>query len=126
VIYDFLGRYFMDSSSANENRRRTRRQLSKSSTKVTCHKGAWGLGPNLARRLLDLSTDGARLVVAAPLERGHEVTLQMEALWHQRPIKMQAQVRGCEALADGDYCVGVHFEKTLGYHEVQVLAASGT
>ena len=115
----------MDSSSVNTNRRRARRQPSKNSTKVTCHKGAWGLGPNLARRLLDVSTDGARLVVATPLGRGDEVTLQMEGLWHPRPIKVQAHVCWCEALADGNHCIGVHFEKTLAYNEVQILAAAG-
>jgi hypothetical protein len=115
----------MDSSSEPANRRSTRRQRSKSSTKVCCHKGAGGLGANLARRLLDVSTDGARLVIATPLDRGQEVTLTMEGLSHARPIKMQAHVRWCEALADGTYCLGTRFEKTLGYNEVQVLAAAG-
>jgi hypothetical protein len=71
-----------------------------------------------------VSTDGARLMVATQLGRGDEVTLQMEGLWHQRPIKVQAHVRWCEPLADGTFCVGVHFEKTLPYNEVQVLAAA--
>ncbi len=114
----------MSQPSSNPERRRTRRQPSKNSTKISCHKGTWGLGPNLARKFLDVSTDGLRLVVASPLDTRQEVTLNLEGLWQPRPIKIDGRVRWCAALADGTYCIGVHFQKTLSYSQVQVFAAT--
>jgi hypothetical protein len=113
----------MSQSSAATNRRRMRRQPSKGAVKVRCQTGTMGLGANLARKLLDVSTDGARLVVAAALESGQEVTLSLEAPWHARPITRTGRIRWCAALADGSWCVGVHFDKTLAYREVQDRAA---
>jgi hypothetical protein len=106
------------------NRRRTRRQPAKKTVKLRCQKGTWGLGPNVARTLLDVSTDGARLVIAVPLESNRDVTLSLEGPWHKHPLAIAARVRWCEPLADGAYCVGVVFEKTIPYREVQDLASA--
>src|SRR5205807_5017007 len=57
-------------ASANANHRRTRRRRPKNHTKVTCHKGPFGLGPNVAVSMLDVSEAGIRLVVKVPLDRG--------------------------------------------------------
>jgi hypothetical protein len=113
----------MSQLSTAANRRRMRRQPSKGVIKVRCQKGTWGLGANVARKLLDVSTDGARLVVAEPLEDGREVTLSLEGPWHARPLVLVGRIRWCAELADGNWCVGVHFDKTLAYREVQDLAA---
>ncbi|HWG44671.1 MAG TPA: PilZ domain-containing protein [Gemmataceae bacterium] len=114
----------MSQPSADRNRRRTRRQVSKRTIKVRCHRGISGMGTNLARTLLDVSADGARLVVASPLERGQDITLSLEGVWHARPLTAQGKVCWCASLADGTYCVGIHFDKTLPYHEVQDLASA--
>src|SRR5487761_1683207 len=111
-------------SQPSSNRRRTRRKSPKKTVKLQCRKGPWGMGPNVARTLLDLSLDGARLILATALQSGQEVALSLEGPWHVRPIAVPARVRWCAALADGSYCVGVHFEKTLPYHEIQDLASN--
>lgn len=112
----------MSQSSINANRRRTSRQPPKKSTKVRCHKGLGGMGPDLARTLLDVSVDGACLVVSAPLEKGEEVLLSLEAHWHPRPILISAHIRWCTTLSDGTCCIGVHFRKTLSFNEIEALA----
>jgi len=113
----------MSQSSADPNRRRTRRQASKKAIKVRCQKGAGGMGTNVARTLLDVSTDGARLVIVSPLDKGQTITLSLEGAWHARPLTAEGKVCWCAALADGTYCIGIHFEKTLPYQEVQDLSA---
>jgi hypothetical protein len=111
------------SQPSNSNRRRIRRRASKRMVKVRCLKGSWGLGASIALALLDVSTEGARLVVTAPLGSGQEITLSLEGPWHVRPLTVGARVRWCTALADGTHCIGVHFEKMLPYGEVQDLAS---
>jgi hypothetical protein len=116
----------MSQTSAGPNRRRTRRRPSKTTIKVRCQKGSWGMGANVARTLLDVSVDGARFVSVAPLDCGQEITLSLEALWHVRPLTRAARVRWCALLADGTYGVGAHFDKTLPYNEVEDMASAAS
>jgi Tfp pilus assembly protein PilZ len=102
--------------------RRARRIPSKRTTKVICYKGAFGIGTNLARSLLDISTDGARLVVTVALDKGQDVLLQLEAPWQHRPIKAAGKVVWCMATDAGTHCIGVAFEKTLPYIDLQAVA----
>lgn len=113
----------MSQPPGESDRRRVRRRRSKSSIKICCQKGSWGMGANVARTLLDVSPEGACLVATAPLECGQEITLSLEGQWHARPVTRAARVRWCAVLADGGWCAGVHFDKTLAYHEVQDLGA---
>lgn len=78
----------------------------------------------MARTLLDLSLDGARLIVSTALASGQEVSLTLEGPWHREPLARAARVRWCAALADGSFCVGVLFEKTLPYAEWQDFATN--
>jgi hypothetical protein len=105
------------------NRRRTLRQPPKNLVKLRCQKGTSGLGANVARTLLDVSTDGARLVITLSLESRQEVTLSLETPWMARPLAVPARIRWCMALADGGYCVGVLFDKSISYRDVQEFAA---
>jgi hypothetical protein len=104
------------------NRRRQRRQKSKGSTKVTCTAGKWGLGPNLARSVLDLSSTGACLVLSAALEKGQDVEVSLQGTWQVRPLKLPAQVVWCLAAADGTWCAGIRFQRNLEYSDLQALA----
>ena len=55
-------------STAVRNRRLSRRQAPKGSTKATCHKGLFGLGRDVAVAVLDISQYGAQLVVKEALK----------------------------------------------------------
>jgi len=105
------------------NRRRVRRRPPKNMVKLRCQKGTMGLAPNVARTLLDVSTDGARLVITVPLESRQDVTLSLELPWQARPLLVPSRVRWCMQLADGNYCVGVHFDKTIPDPQVHEFAA---
>jgi PilZ domain len=105
------------------NRRNCRRQLAKGSTKVNCLKGCWGLGANLARAVLDLSEDGAQLIVKEPLAVGQEVEVSLSGPFHNRPVKVEARVVWAEAAAGEDYRAGVRFDKRLPYADLQNLTA---
>jgi c-di-GMP-binding flagellar brake protein YcgR len=105
------------------NRRRTRRQSAKRMVKLQCQKGTMGLGKNLARQLLDISTDGARLVIGEVLPINQEVILSLELPWQGRPLAVPARIRWCMALVDGAHCVGVVFDKTIPYRDVQEFAS---
>ncbi len=105
------------------NRRRVRRRSPKNMVKLRCQKGTMGLGANVARTLLDVSTDGARLVVTGSLESQQEVTLSLEMPWQARPLAVPSRVRWCMPLADGNFCVGVHFDKTIPDRQVHEFAA---
>ncbi len=107
----------------SSNRRRARRRPPRKTVKLQCRKGPWGIGPNVARSLLDLSLDGVRLVIASAVENGQEVTVSLEGPWHKQPVVAQGRVRWCMPLPDGAFCIGVHFDKTLPYQEVQDLSA---
>jgi hypothetical protein len=104
------------------NRRGSRRQAAKRSTKVSCTAGVMGAGPNLAAAVLDLSQTGVRLLLQAPLRAGQALELTLENVMLSRPIKVTAEVVWSVPAADGRHCVGARFHRPLSYADVQSLA----
>ena len=108
----------------SRNRRVSRRQKPKRSTKAVCLKGAFGLGRNIALSVLDVSETGARLVVKESLAPGPEVEVSLESIQLPRPAKRAATVGWCVAAENGTYGIGVRFAKMLGFADWQSLTAS--
>mgnify|MGYP001206771596 CR=1 FL=1 len=108
--------------TASLNHRRTRRRRPKGHSKVACYKGPFGLGPNLALSMLDVSEAGIRLLVKSRLEVGQAIEVQLQGLGHTRPVKILAEVVWAVAAADGGYCIGARFDRSLGYPDLQALA----
>lgn len=106
------------------NRRVNRRHQPKHSTKAVCLRGNLGLGRNIALSVLDVSERGVRLMVREELKPGHEVEVSLEGVSVQRPVKRVATVVWCVAAEDGTYCVGVRFEKLLGFADWQSLTTA--
>lgn len=106
---------------STRNRRLIKRRAPKRSTKVTCRKGALGLGPNLALSLLDVSETGVRLVVKEDFKVRQEVEITLLGIGHQRPLQLMGEVTWCVATADGNHCVGVKFQRFLSYTDLQQL-----
>jgi len=104
------------------NRRRSIRRRATRTVRVTCHQGAFGLGPNLATALLDVSESGARLRLKKALETGGEVEVGLQGPGHSRPLKQIARVIWSVASADGDFVTGVEFQKYLRYADLQALS----
>jgi hypothetical protein len=90
------------------------------SVKVECRKGSLGLGPNLAAGAVDLGETETHLLLRAPLEKGQEV----EVLFHgvgSGPVKRLGRVLNSVPFGDGECLVGVAFDSSLNYAEVQRL-----
>jgi hypothetical protein len=108
--------------ASQKNRRRGQRRKPKHATQTQCFKGALGLGPNVALAALDVSEQGARLVLKEPLEPGQQAQIHLSGLGYRRPLKVLATVVWVVPAADGTYCVGLRFDKSLRYADLQLLA----
>jgi PilZ domain len=106
---------------APKQRRTAPRRKPKGSTRVACRKGALGLGPNLARSILDLSEGGIRLVVKSPLKLGDEVEVSLGAPGGLGDVSRKGDVVWVVPAADGTWCIGVAFQKRLDYSCLQDL-----
>jgi hypothetical protein len=105
------------------NRRARRRMAPKRSTKVACYKGALGLGSNIAVSVLDVSENGIRLLVKTALEPDQEIVIRLEGLGQRpHPLKLAASVMWCVPTADGNFCVGTKFQRTLQYADLHAIA----
>jgi hypothetical protein len=85
-------------------------------------RGDIGLGPDLALALLDLSENGARLAVKESLQPGEEVELNLEGIWHRRPLRLMGNVTWCAPGAGDRLEAGIRFPKRLPYADLSQLA----
>lgn len=103
------------------NRRLSPRRRPKVRVRVVCRKGGLDLGPNVAELLLDVSEEGARLLLNQPLLVNQEVTIGLEGPNHRRPVRRVGVVVWSVPAAEGGHCVGVTFEKRLPYRDLLYL-----
>jgi hypothetical protein len=90
-------------------RRRSRRQRPKPSTEVACRSETRIIGPDVALAVLDISADGIRLKVNAPLEEGQRIEVDLEGIGYCRPLQLSAEVVWALETADGNWCIGAKF-----------------
>jgi hypothetical protein len=109
------------SSSPRSNRRSSRRQPPKNSTRVRATRNALGLGPNIAVGILDLSETGVRLMLKEDLRCGQEFEVTLQSVGN-RQVKVVAQVIWSVATADGCFCVGARFQKPIRYGDLHELS----
>jgi hypothetical protein len=102
------------------NRRAARRFALSNLAQVECRKGAFGFGPNLLVRTLDISETGVRVVLKSHLDKGQAVEVVVKGTGRQH--KRQAQVMWSLRLEDGNCCAGLRFDRPLPYGDVQRLA----
>src|SRR5436309_1737335 len=110
-------------SGSKANRRKSPRRRPRTSVKIECRKGSYGLGPNLGAAVLDVSDTGARLIVLEGFNLAAEVELQIMSYGINKPIKRLAVIRWQVTLADGRFCIGAEFLKRLDYRDWQNLAS---
>jgi hypothetical protein len=111
-------------TTANVNRRGSRRQQVKRSTRVSCFRGPLGIGPNLLVSVLDVSETGVRLVLKELVEKGRSLEVHLEGVWQREPIKVSAEVVWVVPTADGNFCVGAQLQRRLHHSDLQSLAYS--
>jgi hypothetical protein len=90
--------------------------------RLECRKGAFGFGPNLLVRTLDISETGVRVVVKAALETGNPVEIVVSGTGMSRPQKRVAKVVWVLRLDDGNCCAGLHFDRPLAFRDVLRVA----
>jgi hypothetical protein len=106
---------------APEDRRRGRRYQVVRQAQVECRKGSLGVGPDLCAAAVDLSEDGAGLVLRSPLAHGQEVEVLLAAAGIPRPLKRLARVVGQQELEGGGFGTELHFERRLTFTDLQRL-----
>jgi hypothetical protein len=112
----------MSESTPPPNRRTSSRRRPKATSKVLCVTGKFGMGPNMAVKLLDISDKGLRLVLKVALPPGHEVEIGLQAPGDRRPTAVPGEVVWCVPMSDGNHCLGVRFTKPLKYALLQALS----
>ncbi len=96
------------------------RRSASTQVKITCRKREPSDGgPNLTTVVLDLSEAGARLLVAAPLEIGEDVVLQLEGPLYQSPVTRYGKVVWSFQVTKEDYAVGLRLEECLDGEEIE-------
>jgi hypothetical protein len=113
-------------SAKPKQRRLTPRRKPKGGTRVSCRKGALGLGPNIAQALLDLSEGGIRLLVGTPLKTGQEVEVGLSGPSVAREITRLGEVIWSVETAGGNHCIGVQFVKRLDHATLRDLTQFAT
>jgi hypothetical protein len=108
----------MSEPPSRPNKRLSRRRLPKDAIRVICQKGTLELGPNLALALLNLSEDGACVLLKEALKPREDVVLNLETVISLRPVKCPGQVAWCQPVGDGTYSVGIRFERRVPWLEL--------
>jgi hypothetical protein len=90
--------------------------------RVECRKEMLGLGQNLAKALVDLSTHGAGLVLVTELAPGQVVGVCFVTT-HGRPLRVRGEVVWTVRREDGSYRAGVEFFEPLRLADVLRLVA---
>ena len=109
-------------ANAVKNHRKWSRKKPRSTAKVECRRGSFGLGPNLAVELLDISETGIGLILNVPLKPRDEVEVVIPGHGQRKTIKQIARVCWCLQLQDNRFCAGLTFDKWLPFADVQYVA----
>jgi hypothetical protein len=110
MTYALAGDHSMNEQTpAPAERRRSQRHSPKPTTEVACRPETRIVGADVAVCVLDISEDGIRLLVRAPLERGQRIEVDLEGIGYSRPLKFVGEVIWSLATADGYWCIGAKF-----------------
>jgi hypothetical protein len=110
--------------SSMSNRRSSRRMEARRTVTIEVRKGSFGLGPNIAVELLDVSEGGVRVVLKTELHEHDEVEVLLMGYGIRKAIKRVAAVSWSVKLESGLFAIGLHFEKRLRYQEVSIFSRS--
>jgi hypothetical protein len=105
------------------NRRRSQRRRPRTTVKVQCRKGSYGLGVDIAADVLDIADSGLRTVLKQQLDPQSEVEVIISSYGIRQAIKRIGYVRWQLKLESGLFCTGIEFQKRIDYRDWQNLAA---
>ena len=110
-----------DPAPKKPNKRLSRRNPARGTTRLRVYRNTMGLGPNIASTLLDLSETGLRVVLTEAATVGQQVEVNLESAASGRTIKMPAEVVWVVPGADGAFVVGLRLQKALAYSDLMAL-----
>ncbi len=87
-------------------------------TSVACYRGTVAAGADLAESLLDLSPDGASVIVRASLAVGEEVELILGTRGCADPVKVGGRVVWAQPMGGGRLRIGVRFRRSVNPAEL--------
>lgn len=108
-------------TAGQTNRRRGSRKRLRGALRITFRKGHFGLGPNLAKILWDISQTGACIITIQQLAKGDEVELIIESSSFHQPVKVSGIVVWSEQLDQAQYSTGIAFQAGLPYPVIMQL-----
>lgn len=111
---------------SSSNRRVSRRQAVRSTTRIECRLGNLGLGPNLLRSVQDLSETGMKATLTASLAPGQEVELVFSGASTGKPFKRRGVVVWTQSEGEQDYRTGLRFDAAIAYAVVSQLTRPGS
>jgi len=115
----------MDQPTRKPKQRRVAlRRKPKGRTRVTCRKGALGLGPNVALSLLNVSEWGVALIVGELLKKGHEVEVVLSAPGCPRDVCRLGDIVWSALEPDGTCRIGVRLRKRIEHTQLLDLGQS--
>ena len=117
----WLHRRYSVMKSTQSNRRRAIRRDTRRSTKAICYRGSLGLGKSIGVAVYNVSETGAQLSVNTALAVGDELEVNLDGMRFRRPLRVVGRVVWCLKDCDGNYSIGVDFDKYLRFHDVQEL-----
>jgi hypothetical protein len=90
---------------------------------VVLRPGTTGLGPNIARGLVDLTEDRLKVRLNAPVRVGEDVEVELTPPGIGRPLKLRGTVSACRPSRDGKAFVAkVQLRHRLTFRELADLA----
>ena len=111
-----------DAQSSPPKQPRGRRQTPRRGIRVVCRRGEAGLGANIALTLLDLSEDGAGLLLSEVVRAGEQLTLRLALAGPGQPLRQAGVVAWVVPTVGGACCAGVRFSKRLNEDDFSRLA----
>jgi PAS domain S-box-containing protein len=106
---------------ADSERRLVQRVHPAEQTRLECTENTLGWGANLAEALLDISLDGAGIMLKSSVKPGQEVEVVLGIRGPGDTIKVPAEVIWLTATANGRFRTGVRFRRRLNPLEFQRL-----
>ena len=104
-------------TSSEKNRRNSPRKAVRLGAKIEVRRGSLGFGKNILVRVLDLSETGMAAIVKDELPAKSEVEAILIGNGNTKPSKHVGVVCWIVPAEEGNFCVGIAFDKRLAYSD---------
>jgi PilZ domain len=110
-----------ESTPKKSNKRLSRRNPARGTTRLRVYRNTLGLGPNIAATLLDLSETGLRVILKEAATVGQQVEVNLESAGTGLAVRIHAGVVWVVPSVDGTFVAGLRLTKSLAYRDFMAL-----